>query len=327
MDALSEALRSVRMTGAIFLDAEFTAPWSFAAPASERSAPVLAPGTDRLISYHLVTEGRATVRMPGEPDLVVEEGEIVIIPHGQAHEFCNGTPKQALDGVRALRKHEAGQLSSLRWGEGGAVTKFVCGFMGCERQAERLFLAGLPTMLKVNIRGDATGTWLENSIRHLVSERQRDPPGRSILLTKMAEALFIETMRQFIRTLPPDAAGWLAGARDPIAGATLALLHRRPSDAWTIDRLAHEIGTSRSVLSERFSRFLGESPIQYLTRWRMLTAMRLLETTNDSVMHISLAVGYESEAAFGRAFKREFGSPPATYRRSTHKDGSTSAER
>jgi AraC-like DNA-binding protein len=316
MDALSEALRSVRMTGAIFFDAEFTAPWSFAAPPTERCAPVLAPGTERLVSYHLVSEGRATVRMPGEPDLAVEEGEIVMIPHGQAHEFCNGTPKQVLEGARALRLHATGQLSSLRWGEGGPVTRFVCGFMGCERQAERLFLAGLPTTLKVNIRGHATGAWLENSIRHLVSERQPALPGRSILLTKMAEALFIETMRQYIQTLPPDAAGWLAGARDPIAGATLALLHRRPSDAWTIDRLAHQIGASRSVLSERFSRFLGESPIHYLTRWRMLMAMRLLETTNDSVMHISLAVGYESEAAFGRAFKREFGSPPATYRRS-----------
>ena len=316
MDALSEALQSVRMTGAIFFDAEFTAPWSFAAPATEQSAPVLAPGTERLISYHLVMEGRATVRMPGEPDLVVEEGEIAIIPHGQAHEFCNGTPKQPLDGARALRRHQAGQLSSLRWGEGGPVTKFVCGFMGCERQAEKLFLSGLPTMLRVNIRCDATGAWIESSIRHLVSERQPDLPGRSILLTKMAEALFIETMRQYIRTLSPDAAGWLAGARDPIAGAALALLHRRPSDAWTLDRLADEVGASRSVLSERFSRFLGESPIHYLTRWRMLIAMRLLETTNDSVMHVGLAVGYESEAAFGRAFKREFGSPPATYRRS-----------
>lgn len=164
MDALSEALRSVRMTGAIFFDAEFTAPWSFAAPATERSAPVLAPGSERLISYHLVTEGRATIKMPREPDLAVEEGEIVVIPHGQAHEFCNGAPKRILDGSRALLQYEEGALNSLRWGEGGPATKFVCGFMACERQAERMFLSGLPTMLKVNIRGDPTGAWIENSI-------------------------------------------------------------------------------------------------------------------------------------------------------------------
>lgn len=321
MDALSEALRSVRMTGAIFLDAEFTAPWSFGSPRAELSASVLAPGTERLIVYHLVTEGRAWVKMPGQPDLAVGEGEIVILPHGEAHEFGNGTPRKVFDGAMALRKHVTGELSCLRWGEGGAATKFVCGFMGCERQADKLFLAGLPTMLTVDIRGDATGAWLENSIRHLVSEREPDLPGRNILLTKMAEALFIETMRRYIRQLPQDASGWLAGARDPISGAALALMHRRPVEAWTIDRLAKEVGTSRSVLSERFARHLGESPIHYLTRWRMQMAARLLESTRDSVLQVGLAVGYESEAAFGRAFKREFGMPPAKFRRSQSQSG------
>jgi AraC-like DNA-binding protein len=187
--------------------------------------------------------------------------------------------------------------------------------MGCERQAERSFLAGLPTTLKVNIRANGTGVWLENSIRYLVSESQLGQTGHSILLSKMAEALFIETLRCYIKVLPQDAKGWLAGARDPITGAALALLHRRPAAHWTIDRLAGDIGASRSVLCERFTRYLGEAPLTYLARWRMQLASRRLQTTKDTVLQVGLAVGYESEAAFVRAFKREFGLPPARYRK------------
>jgi AraC-like DNA-binding protein len=317
MDALSEALRSVRMTGAIFLDAEFTAPWSFRSPLAQQAAPVVAPGTEQLIIYHLVTEGMAWVKMAGEADLPVEAGEIVIIPHGEEHLFGNGLSETVFDGAATLHQHVAGELSSLRgWGGGGVTTKFVCGFMGCERQAENLFLAGLPTTIKINIRGNASGAWLENSIRYLVSEDQLHQPGRNILLSKMAEALFIETLRCYIKLLPPEATGWLAGTRDPIAGAALALLHRRPAEHWTIDRLACDIGTSRSVLSDRFTRYLGEPPLTYLARWRMQLASRMLQTTKATVLQVGLAVGYESEAAFVRAFKREFGLPPARYRKS-----------
>ncbi len=316
MDALSEALRSVRMTGAIFLAAEFTEPWSFAAPLARHAAPVLAPGTDRIINYHLVTDGEAWVKIPGEPDLLVEAGEIIVIPHGEAHTFCNGTTEMAVDGASSLRQHVAGGLTTLRWGGGGATTAFLCGFMGCERQADKSFLAGLPTTIKINIREDATGAWLENSIRYLVANGQQGQPGQAILLSKMAEALFVETMRRYIALLPLEATGWLAGARDPIAGAALALLHRRPAEHWTIDRLASAIGTSRSVLSERFARYLGEPPLTYLTRWRMQLASRALQASRESVLQIGLSVGYESEAAFVRAFGREFGMPPARYRKS-----------
>jgi len=316
MDALSEVLGSVRMTGAIFLDAEFTAPWAFATPAAERAAPVLAPGTERLVSYHLVTEGRASVQIPGETDLPVEAGEIVIIPHGQAHIFCNGLPATPFDGEASLRQHVAGQLSELRWGGGGVATKFFCGFFGCERHAERLFLAGLPVAIKINIRDDVAGAWLESSIRYLVSESQQGLPGRGILLSKMAEAIFIQTLRRYTEMLPADQTGWLAGARDPIVGASLACLHRRPAEPWTLEMLSNEIGSSRSVLAERFTRLIGEPPLAYLARWRLQLAARRLQTTRDSVLQVALHVGYESEAAFNRAFKREFGLPPARYRKS-----------
>ena len=315
MDALSAALGSVRMTGAIFFAAEFSAPWGFAAPHARQTAPVLAPGTERLINYHLVIDGKAWVQIPDEPDLLVQAGEIVIIPHGDAHVFCNGSPNTMLDGAMALREHKIGQLSSLRWGGGGETTRFVCGFLGCERHADRLFLAGLPKTIKVDIRGDATGAWLENSIRHLVADTVPGEPGSEILLSKMAEALIIETLRRYMKTLPADQIGWLAGARDQVVGAALAQLHQRPSDPWTLPLLAEASGSSRSVLAERFERLLGEPPLAYLARWRMQLAARKLETTRASVLQIALDVGYESEAAFCRAFRRQFDSPPAKYRK------------
>jgi AraC-like DNA-binding protein len=203
----------------------------------------------------------------------------------------------------------------MRFGGGGEVTRFVCGYFGCERHADRLFLAGLPTLVKVNIRHDAAGEWLEGSIRHLVSEAGSGRPGRTVLLAKMAEALFIEALRRYMEHLPPEQTGWLAGARDQIVGGALDALHRKPSHPWTMPNLAREVGTSRSVLAERFAHFLGEPPMTYLSRWRLQLAARLLETTRQPVVDVATEVGYESEAAFNRAFKREFGEPPARYRR------------
>ena len=170
-------------------------------------------------------------------------------------------------------------------------------------------------LIRLGVRGDAAGAWLEASIRHLVAERESARPGQAVLLSKMADALFVETLRRYADQLPPEQTGWLAAARDPVVGAALALLHCRPCHCWTMAALAAAAGTSRSVLAERFARFLGESPLSYLTRWRMQLAARLLQTTRKTVLQLTADVGYESEAAFNRAFKREFGVPPARYRR------------
>ena len=170
-------------------------------------------------------------------------------------------------------------------------------------------------LVKVNIRHDAAGEWLEGSIRHLVSEAGSGRPGQTVLLAKMAEALFIEALRRYMEHLPPEQTGWLAGARDQIVGGALDVLHRKPSHPWTMPHLAREVGTSRSVLAERFAHFLGEPPMTYLARWRLQLAARLLQTTRQPIVDVAAEVGYESEAAFSRAFKREFGAPPARYRK------------
>ena len=326
MDALSEALNSVRMTGAIFYHAECTAPWGFKVPPLRSVAHVLAPGTERLVAYHLVTEGKALVRSDGMPDVSIVAGDILIDPHGDnAHTVSNGSPSTFMDSGASLDKFLAGDLTSMRLGGGGETTSFVCGYFGCERHAERLFLAGLPRLVKINVRCDSAGKWLESSIRHLVSEMSSERPGQSVLLSKMAEALFIEALRRYMYQLPPEQTGWLAGARDPIVGGALAAMHRRPCHHWTIEKLATEVGASRSVLAERFTKFLGEPPLTYLARWRLQLAARLLETTRKTVLHVASDVGYESEAAFNRAFKREFSLPPAQYRRTVAGNGSVRA--
>jgi AraC-like DNA-binding protein len=203
----------------------------------------------------------------------------------------------------------------VRLGGGGEPTAFVCGYVGCERHADRLFLAGLPQVIKIHIRGDRAGEWLESSVRHLVSEAGSGRPGQSVLLAKLAEALFIETLRRYMAELPPEATGWLAAARDPVVGGALAALHRKPGQRWSVDELASEAGASRSVLAERFARLVGEPPLTYLARWRLQLAARRIRSTRDTILQVALRVGYESEAAFSRAFKREFGLPPAQYRK------------
>jgi AraC-like DNA-binding protein len=315
MDALSEALSSVRMTGAIFADAICTAPWGLAVPAMEPIAHVLAPGTERVVGYHLVIEGRALVGLDGIADVPVTAGDIVIVPHGDPHSITNGAPSELIDSG-ALDRWLAGDVRPMRIGTGGGeVTRLVCGYFGCERHAARLFLAGLPSIITINIRCNAADQWLESSIRHLRDEATSGRPGRAVLLSKMAEALFIEALRRYIEQLPPEASGWLAGARDPVVGGVLALLHRQPSHRWTVAELAVRVGACRSVIADRFAQFLGEPPLTYLARWRLQLAARLLQTTRNTILHVAMEVGYESEAAFNRAFKREFGLPPAQYRR------------
>lgn len=315
MDALSEALQSVRMTAAIFYNAEYTAPWGDDSPPASELAPVLAPGFEHMVIFHLVTEGCAVAHMECEADLYLEAGDILIMPHGDAHTLSNGSPASFHDGEAALRKFLAGDLSVTHSGGGGEATKFVCGYFGCEQKACRLFLAGLPRMIRINVRGDSSGAWLETAIRHLVSETRADNPGGMLLLSKMAEALFIEALRRYMRELPEGQTGWLAGARDPLVGAALATIHRSPHRHWTLPDLAAAVGASRSVLSERFQHLLGESPMSYLSRWRLQLAARLLVGDRRTMIQVAMDVGYESEAAFNRAFKREFGLPPAQYRR------------
>ena len=313
-DPLSEALRSVHLRGAIFLEAELSAPWGFAAPPASAGARLLAPSAENLILFHLLVEGEATARIAGQASVALEAGDIAVLPRGDAHELWNGRVTELVDSSALLPKILEGAVVSERGGGGGRITKVICGYIGCERQVTRLFLAGLPPLFKVNIRRDASGEWIESTIRHLASEPGPARAGRGALLAKLAEALFIETLRRYMAELPRQRTGWLAAARDSAVGRALGAIHREPARAWTVASLAQQAAVSRTVFAERFTRLLGEGPLTYVSRCRMQLGARLLETTDDTVLQVAQNAGYESEAAFNRAFKREFDLPPARYR-------------
>lgn len=314
-DPLSQALQSVRLTGAIFLDAELGTPWGFDSPPASTSAHLLAPTAEHLVFFHLLVDGQATARVRGYDSVPLEAGDIVVLPRGDAHQLWNGAVSKLTDASALLPRILNGAIASERGGGSGPTTKFICGYIGCERHAKQLFLAGLPPVFKTNIRADTSGEWIESSIRYLASERGAARAGRTALLSKLAEALFIETLRRYMADLPSEQTGWLAAARDPAVGLALSAIHRDPAHAFTVSGLAKQAGVSRSVFAARFNSLLGETPLAYVARWRIQLGARLLETTDDSVLQVALKVGYESEAAFNRAFKREFELPPARYRR------------
>jgi AraC-like DNA-binding protein len=324
MDALSEVLHSVKFEGAMFYNAEFTAPWGVREPHSREVAAFLHKSSKHVIIYHLVTAGRAHCRVEDSThhvDLVA--GDIVVFPHGDAHTIGHGSPSSIVDQSNHLKEIFSRGMSLARNGGGGEATLLICGYMECDRELGRTFLGGLPPVFKVHIRRDHAGQWLENSIRFSAGEASANRAGSDAVLARLSEALFVETLRRYMAELPPQETGWLAGARDPEVGAALAHMHRSPEYPWTIASLAQQVGVSRSVLAERFRHYLGEPPMTYLSRWRLQVGARMLTSTNYSVARISGDVGYESEPAFNRAFKREFGAPPARFRMRTKRAQTT----
>ena len=314
-DALSEVLRVVRLVGAIFIRARFTAPWCYQSPHAASIAPLLEPGAERLVIFHLITEGECFVELGGDqPPVRLCAGDVVVFPQGDAHRMTSApglTPAKSarLDLVLSRRPRQ------IVYGGGGATTRLVCGYLACDARLARLLLAGLPAVLKVNVRGSNAGVWLEASVRYALSEARSPRPGGAGVLAKLAEVLFIEVLRLYINEQSDGRTGWLAGVGDRIVGAALRELHKRPAHAWTLEELARAAGTSRSVLAERFQSLVQVSPMQYLTQWRMLLASNLLCRSNAPLSRIAADVGYQTDTAFSRAFRREFGSPPATWRR------------
>lgn len=315
MDALSELLRVIRLDSAIFFNAEFSEPWCLSSPHSQRLAAIFEQGTRHVIIYHLLCEGLAYAELPGGERVTLVPGDLVSFPHGHEHFLGNGVSTATIDASAALPGVLAHGLSVLSVGGGGTPSRFICGFLACDPELCQAFLGGLPPLIKVNLREDPSGQWLENSLRFSVAQAATRDAGAVAMLTKLSEALFAETLRRYVRELPQGQTGWFAGARDPALGKVLTLVHHQPAHPWSLAELAQQAGVSRTVLAERFRHFLGEPPMAYLTRWRLQLGAHALALTSHGVARIALDVGYESEAAFNRAFKRAFGLPPARYRK------------
>lgn len=319
-DALSDVLQAVRLTGALFFFVDALTPWIAAAPESSVLAPVILPRVQHVVSYHVVMEGVCWCLMQGHAPLRLEAGDVIVVPGGDAYALSSDptlNSELSLDDTLSwFRQMASGQLPFVvdEGGGGPERLRIICGFLGCDALPFNPVLATLPRMLHVRRPRAAGGDRLSTLIELAVCEaRDKRAGGRSVLL-RIGELMFVEVVRRYLMTLTAEEGGWLAGLRDPLVGRALAQLHRQPNDSWTIEKLAREVAASRSVLAERFTHFVGEPPMHYLARWRMQLAAGLLADSTAKVSAVGRQVGYDSEAAFSRAFKKLTGVAPAGWR-------------
>jgi len=327
-DALSDVLRAVRLRGALFFCVEGSDPWVAEAPPSREIIPAILPGVDHLIEFHGVARGSCWAAVVGQEPIRLDEGDLVLFPQGDHHVISSAPGMRArlvdsrLFFARrppqlpfALGVDAEGTTTALLDGGGSAQTTIVCGFLGLDSKPFNPLLASLPRVLRLPGMASERGSWIAGFLRSVVEESNRKRPGGEAVLERMSEMLFVEVLRRYVDGLPPDQTGWLAGMRDPAVGRALSLMHAKPAEPWTVDRLGDAAAMSRSTLHERFVHFIGQPPMQYLTQWRMQLAARWLRDTDAKVIDIALEVGYENEAAFARAFRRTVGESPGAWRR------------
>jgi AraC family transcriptional regulator, alkane utilization regulator len=320
MDALSDVLRAVRLSGAVYLNGEFGAPWSVEGPADAALCAAFLPSARNVVTFHLITEGSCLAQLADEVGDVLElsAGDLLVVPRGEIHVMASERDLLRTRSARLSAEQldsTPGEMIRLSHGGSGAKTRVVCGFLACDEVLGNPLLASLPRIFKVGMRSASGSAWLESSLRFAVEEVAVARPGGVTVLAKLSELLFVEAVRRCIDTLPENEKNWLAGLRDRFVGRALSLMHGQPAHAWTVDELARKVGLSRSALAQRFTDFLGQPPMQYLARWRLQIAAQKLREGEKSLADVAEHVGYESEAAFNRAFKREFGLPPASWRR------------
>jgi AraC-like DNA-binding protein len=314
MDALSDVLRAVRLKGAIFFDVHASDPWAAETPAGDQIVGRMFPAAENLICYHAITHGTCWAAVGDEPPLLLHAGDVVVIPHGHAH-VLSSTP--GLRGDHDVSRYRApNELKlpvSISMGGGAPESAgFVCGFLGCDVRPYNPLLGALPHVFKVS---DQVGGPLGAYVQIALTESKRPRIGSQSVLGRLSELMFVDVIRRYLETLPSDRLDWLAGLRDPYIGRALGEIHRDPAADWTLESLARRVAMSRSAFAEHFMRFVGTPPMQYLTNWRMQIAAGQLLTTTDSVTTVANSVGYDSEAAFSRAFKKVVGAPPSEWRK------------
>lgn len=316
MDALSDVLKSVRLESAVYLNAEFTAPWCIRGECGLPSVRRRLGSAEHVAFFHFLTEGSCKVQLLDSGEVLeATAGDLVLFPHQGKHLMGSDLHLAPTEGEMRNAAQPAGELGQIRLGGGGAPTRMVCGYLALNRGLSRALLEWLPPVLRIAVGRGPTSTLLRDLLRAAVCESAMQRPGSASTLTRLADLLFVEALRRYLEALPPDAKGWIAGMRDRWVGRALALLHGDPVRPWTVEDLAKEVALSRSALAKRFTALVGESPMQYLMRWRLALAAQMLRADPVPVVQIAERAGYESEASFSRAFKREFGVPPGSWRR------------
>lgn len=315
MDALSDVLRAVRLSGAFFFDVNACGPWVAETPAGKTVINAMFPGSgsDHLISYHLIMEGSCWAVLDGEEPIKLSAGDIIVLPHGDTHVLATTPGMRRTPDMAMYRMPDDGQLPiRISIGNAGADgARFVCGFLTCDSRPYNPLLTALPRVM--HIQNHASGA-LGAYFRAALAESKGSRMGGACMLGRISELMFVDAVRRHLEALPVERTNWLSGLRDQYVGRALMALHAHPSRDWTLELLAQEAALSRSAFAERFVQFVGQPPMQYLTAWRMQLATNYLRTANESISSIAGRVGYESEAAFSRAFKKSLGSPPSEWR-------------
>ena len=315
MDPLSDLLRTVRLTGAYFYLVEASPPWSVTAVSSREFLPNVLPDAEHLIPYHILTEGECWAGLEGQPQVRMAPGDVIVFPQGNAH-FMSSHRGQRSTG-HSHGAEPSRYPSTVHLGSGAVEARFVCGFLGLDARPFNPLLGALPQVICLPRIADS---WLAAFPEHAVRESRTGRAGGDTMLTRMAELMFIEVLRRYLDSLGEERTGWLAGLRDPVVGRALSLMHERPAQDWSLALLARGVAASRSVLAERFSHLVGIPVMQYLAKWRLQLAAELLSHSDASVAAVGRRVGYSSEAAFSRAFKRDVGESPASWRKRRRRD-------
>jgi AraC-like DNA-binding protein len=316
MDALSDVLRVVGLVGGVFLDAEFTEPWAVAGKVAPELCRPFMVQPRQVVCFHYVVEGTFDIRVEEDAPCRVKAGEVLLLPRNDVHIMSSDRTLAPIGAGEIIQTGDALGVARIRHGGGGARTKLVCGFLGGNDQLTPL-LSSLPAVMKIDVAGLPGGDWIGRTFTYAAQTLAEGDPGAATVLTKVSELLFVEAIRRYLADLPPEQTGWLAALRDPPVGRALSLLHAQVAYDWTAEALAREVNMSRSAFAERFTSLMGQPPMRYLTAWRMQLARRSLLETRQTVAQIAYAVGYDSEAAFTRAFRRECGAPPSAWRRRT----------
>lgn len=322
-DVLSDVLRAVRLTGAVYFDFEMSAPWVAEAPPSQDIAATVMPGAERVIEYHLIARGACWGHAIGHEPARLNEGDLIVFPQGDPHVLSSAPGLRATPDLAMFARRSSPLPLTYELGGGGERARIVCCFLGLDERPFNPLLTALPAVIHLSTADHReTSEWLPTLLNIAARESGSARPGTENILSRVSELMFVETIRCFIESLPPSQSGWLAGLRDPVVGQALASLHADPTRVWTVEQLARAAGISRSVLAERFTELVGQPPMQYLAMWRMQLASRLL-LEGGGVAEVAGAVGYESEAAFSRAFKKLVGRSPGTWRRGAALSGTS----
>jgi AraC-like DNA-binding protein len=313
-DVLSDVLRAVRLTGAVFFAVEATAPWALEGPAAVRVGPLIRPGVEHILQFHAIASGSCWGGLVGEDPVPLHAGDVILLPQDVRHRLSSAPGLVGSQvGIRLDPQAQVPLPLPVRLGEGdGARCQVICGFLGSDERPFNPLLSALPPRMLVT-RAAQQGAALAHFIELALAESSALSAGRGSMLARLAELMFVETVRRYVADTP-EQAGWLAGVSDPLVGRALSLLHSRARDPWTLESLAHAVGASRSVLAERFTELVGIPPMQYLAQWRMQLTAELLTGSRASLAEIANRVGYGSEAALSRAFKRIVGASPLQWR-------------